>query len=105
MGVGQRKNNSKVSIRDSTLDDVMTMDNGFVAVYEAIVNHLTIRDNVLLNGIVQLNILLEEKVTILRLYERRVLGENFEDRIAQINGNIELVKSRLPDIMNFWVER
>ncbi len=98
MGVGQRKNSSKVSIRDSTLDDVMTMDNGVVAVYEAIANHLTIRDNELLNGIVQLDILLGEKVTILRLYERRVLGENFEDRIAQINDNIELVKSRLPDI-------
>jgi exonuclease III len=98
MGVGQRKNSSKVSIRDSTLDDVMTMDNGVVAVYEAIANHLTIRDNELLNGIVQLNILLGEKVTTLRLYERRGLGENLEERIAQINNNIELVKRRLPDI-------
>jgi hypothetical protein len=98
MGIGQRNNSTKVSIRDSTLDDEMTLDNGVAAVYESIANHLTNRDNVLHNDMVQLNLLLCEKETLLRLYERRAVGENMEERILQINNNIEIVKGRLPDI-------
>jgi exonuclease III len=99
MVIGKKKENSKIAIKDSTLDDGMVIDNGLVAVYESIRNHLATVDDRLTGQLTQLDILLREKETVLRLYERRGLREEMGDRIERINANIDVVKGRLLDIV------
>jgi hypothetical protein len=76
----------------------MVLDNGIVAVYESIRNHLVTVDDRLTEQLTQLDILLREKETVLRLYDRRGLRDEMGDRIERINANIDVVKGRLPDI-------
>jgi exonuclease III len=98
MVIGKKKENGKVVRKDSTLEDGMVIDNGIVAVYESIRNHLVTVDDRLTEQLTQLDILLREKETVLRLYDRRGLREEMGDRIERINANIDVVKGRLPGI-------
>jgi hypothetical protein len=98
MILGKRKDNGKIVIKDSTLEDGMVLDNGLVAVYESIRNHLDIADDRLTEQLTQMDILLMEKETVLRMYDRRGIGDEIGDRIERINAGIDVVKGRMPSI-------
>jgi exonuclease III len=101
MVIGKKKENSKIVIKDTTLEDCMVIDNGLVAVYESIRNHLATADDRLTEHLTQLDILLREKETVFRMYERRGLREEMGDRLEHNNVNINVVKGRLPNLADY----
>jgi hypothetical protein len=94
--MGNRERGKRVTIYDSTINDVMADVKVTFIVYESIVSNLTVRDVEIDENLMQLNILINEKEVL----ECRITneGENTElrDRL-DINGiNIQLIKDRLP---------
>jgi exonuclease III len=64
--LGRRSRSKKVTIYDSTINDMAADDMVMVAIYEGLVDNLTKIDQLTRNNIVQLNILTREKEQLVR---------------------------------------
>jgi exonuclease III len=98
MQLGDVKRIGKITIGDGILEDPIVEDISCWAVYDSIANHLLVKDNDLVNNLVQVKILTVGK----ELINRREIIHGSSQEISELRdinvNNIQVVRDRLPDI-------
>jgi hypothetical protein len=100
MYLGKRIKGCKTMIFDSTLKDVLSESVGTLAIYEIVIAHLMLPDQMLTNNVSQLDILIREKELINHVLKLR--GDNIvlNERLNTVDRNIVTVMDRLPTFVD-----
>jgi hypothetical protein len=93
--LGCRRYGMRVTIFDSTLEDVMAEDSVLITVYESLLNNLVTVDRVARGHVTQMNILVQERMSLLR---EQLVNDNIRvrERLENNTLNMNVVKGRLP---------